>query len=98
MHAVGVADYADYIDFLEVHPEEFGRLFDTILINVTAFFRDPPAWEVVGDPGRPAAPGGKRPGEPIRALERRLRLGRGGVHPGDGPGRGPGARRSSATG
>ena len=40
-----------YIDYLEVHPEEFGRLFDTILINVTAFFRDPSAWEAIGDPG-----------------------------------------------
>ena len=26
-------------------PDEFGPLFDTILINVTSFFRDPPAWE-----------------------------------------------------
>jgi two-component system CheB/CheR fusion protein len=27
-----------------VHPEEFTRLFNAILINVTAFFRDEPAW------------------------------------------------------
>ena len=32
--------YADYLDYLEVHPEEFVQLFNTILINVTAFFRD----------------------------------------------------------
>jgi len=36
--------FAEYLDHLEVHPEEFGLLFDTILINVTAFFRDAPAW------------------------------------------------------
>ena len=42
---IGVRDYADYIDFLEVHPEEFATLFNTILINVTAFFRDTAAWE-----------------------------------------------------
>jgi two-component system, chemotaxis family, CheB/CheR fusion protein len=34
----------EYLDHLQVHPEEFGVLFDTILINVTAFFRDPQAW------------------------------------------------------
>ena len=45
MQSVGVGDYAEYIDYLEVHPEEFAALFNTILINVTAFFRDPAAWE-----------------------------------------------------
>ena len=45
MQIVGVRDYPDYVDFLEVHPEEFAALFNTILINVTAFFRDPTAWE-----------------------------------------------------
>jgi two-component system CheB/CheR fusion protein len=28
-----------------LHPDEFSLLFNTILINVTSFFRDPPAWE-----------------------------------------------------
>jgi two-component system CheB/CheR fusion protein len=45
MEAVGVADYGDYLDYLEVHQDEFPALFDTILINVTGFFRDPPAWD-----------------------------------------------------
>src|SRR4051794_32976487 len=45
--AVGLDSYADYVDYLEVHPEEFNLLFNTILINVTAFFRDPAAWEYV---------------------------------------------------
>ncbi|MGB7947853.1 MAG: CheR family methyltransferase [Candidatus Binatia bacterium] len=40
-----VDSFADYVDYLEVHPEEFPQLFNTILINVTSFFRDPPAWE-----------------------------------------------------
>jgi len=44
MAAVDVERYDDYIDFLEVHPDEFPQLFDTILINVTAFFRDPQVW------------------------------------------------------
>jgi two-component system CheB/CheR fusion protein len=37
-------NFAEYMDYLEVHPEEFSQLFNTILINVTAFFRDPEAW------------------------------------------------------
>jgi two-component system CheB/CheR fusion protein len=42
---VHVADYGEYLDVLQVHPDEFTALFNTILINVTAFFRDPEAWE-----------------------------------------------------
>src|ERR687888_1990103 len=37
--------YGDYLDYLEVHPEEFTHLFNTILINVTAFFREPASWD-----------------------------------------------------
>ena len=40
MSQVGIADYAEYLDYLEVHPDEFTALFNTILINVTGFFRD----------------------------------------------------------
>src|SRR5512143_3721422 len=45
LQAVGAVDYQEYIDHLEVHPEEFTALFNTILINVTSFFRDQAAWE-----------------------------------------------------
>ncbi|HEX4804511.1 MAG TPA: CheR family methyltransferase [Conexibacter sp.] len=48
MEVVEVEDYLAYLDFLEVHPDEFAYLFNTILINVTAFFRDPPAWDYLG--------------------------------------------------
>lgn len=44
MSQVGVGDYAEYVDYLEVHTEEFTALFNTILINVTSFFRDLEAW------------------------------------------------------
>jgi two-component system CheB/CheR fusion protein len=47
LEALEVASYADYQDYLQVHPDEFTRLFDTLLINVTAFFRDEPAWRYV---------------------------------------------------
>jgi two-component system CheB/CheR fusion protein len=47
MHRVGVADFEEYHDHLQVHPEEFTQLFNTILINVTGFFRDPDAWDLL---------------------------------------------------
>ena len=51
MHAVGLDDFGDYIDYLEVHPDEFAHLFNTILINVTSFFRDPTTWEWLNESG-----------------------------------------------
>jgi len=47
MQTVSVHGFEAYRDYLEVHPEEFALLFNTILINVTSFFRDPPAWRFV---------------------------------------------------
>src|SRR5262250_1126898 len=49
MQALGLVDYAQYSDYLEVRPEEFTNLFNTILINVTSFFRDTPAWDYVAN-------------------------------------------------
>src|SRR5690348_16826535 len=66
MEAVGCADYAAYMDFLEVHPEEFPQLFDTILINVTSFFRDPQAWTYLTDVVLPEILEGKDGTDPIR--------------------------------
>jgi two-component system CheB/CheR fusion protein len=47
MGEVSVADYEAYVDFLEANPREFSELFNTILINVTGFFRDPEAWRFI---------------------------------------------------
>ncbi len=44
VHEIGATDYVDYRDMLEINAEEFGYLFNTILINVTSFFRDAEAW------------------------------------------------------
>src|SRR3954453_11821490 len=49
LETVGVETFDDYRHFLESDPTEFRRLFDTILINVTGFFRDAEAWHVLGD-------------------------------------------------
>jgi two-component system, chemotaxis family, CheB/CheR fusion protein len=37
MHEAGSRSYEDYRDRLETSAEEFGSLFNTILINVTSF-------------------------------------------------------------
>ncbi len=42
---IDASRYDDYIDYLELHAEEFAELFNTILINVTGFFRDSQTWE-----------------------------------------------------
>ncbi|MFL5386921.1 MAG: CheR family methyltransferase, partial [Longimicrobiaceae bacterium] len=47
MDEVGVEGYAEYAAYLDAHPDEFTALFNTILINVTSFFRDPEAWEAL---------------------------------------------------
>jgi two-component system, chemotaxis family, CheB/CheR fusion protein len=47
MQAVEIDRFLDYIDYLEVHPDEFEHLFNTILINVTGFFRDPATWDAL---------------------------------------------------
>jgi len=45
MQAINISDISDYKSYLESHPDEFSGLFNTILINITSFFRDKEAWE-----------------------------------------------------
>jgi two-component system CheB/CheR fusion protein len=66
MQEVGVQTYLDYVDYLEVVPDEFTHLFNTILINVTGFFRDPPAWDYVAEEVLPRIMNVRGPGGPLR--------------------------------
>src|SRR3954453_9528688 len=45
VQGVGAGTHDAYRVYLESHPEEYAELFDTILINVTSFFRDADAWD-----------------------------------------------------
>src|SRR6266850_298752 len=45
MSTVGVDSYTAYFDYLQVHQNEFTQLFNSILINVTSFFRDREAFD-----------------------------------------------------
>ncbi|HEY3177910.1 MAG TPA: CheR family methyltransferase [Casimicrobiaceae bacterium] len=61
-----IKTYEAYQDYLEVHPDEFATLFNTILINVTAFFRDTAAWDYLASKVIPRMLKVKRPSDPIR--------------------------------
>ena len=66
MQTVNVADFGEYVDYLEVHPEEFVQLFNTILINVTSFFRDEAAWDYLRKETIPQLLAAKGPHDPVR--------------------------------
>jgi len=66
MREVGAASYGEYLDYLEVHPHEFAPLFDAVLINVTSFFRDPPAWDYLAEHILPRILEERAPDQPIR--------------------------------
>src|SRR5215218_6054653 len=66
MQDVGVDSYLSYLDHLEVDPEEFTQLFNTILLNVTSFYRDPPAWDHLAAEILPRILADKGEDEPIR--------------------------------
>src|SRR3954451_6508342 len=59
-------DYAAYREYLTSNPPEFKKLFDTILINVTSFFRDAPTWEYVAREIVPRIIEARAPNDPIR--------------------------------
>jgi two-component system CheB/CheR fusion protein len=66
MEEVGTGTYAEYLDHLEVHQDEFAFLFNTILINVTAFFRDAPTWDYLRAEVIPQLLAGRAPDAPLR--------------------------------
>jgi two-component system CheB/CheR fusion protein len=47
MQDVGSDDWDAYRSYLLEHPEEYAELFNTILINVTGFFRDRETWDLI---------------------------------------------------
>jgi two-component system CheB/CheR fusion protein len=47
MSTIGVDSYGAYLDYLQVHQDEFTQLFNSILINVTSFFRDAETFDLL---------------------------------------------------
>jgi two-component system CheB/CheR fusion protein len=66
MRTVGTGTYGEYVDLLQVEPAELEALLDVLLINVTAVFRDPAAWEELAAALLPEALAALGPDEPVR--------------------------------
>jgi two-component system CheB/CheR fusion protein len=66
MDARALTSLGEYRDYLELEPEEFSRLFDSLLINVTGFFRDPPAWQALREEILPDLLSAKSARRPLR--------------------------------
>jgi two-component system, chemotaxis family, CheB/CheR fusion protein len=66
MYELGISSYEVFLDHLEVYPDEFTALFNTILINVTAFFRDTQAWDYLRQVAIPQMMEHKGADQPIR--------------------------------
>jgi two-component system CheB/CheR fusion protein len=67
MFQLNIGTYADYAEYIRKNPDETNELLTTILINVTEFFRDPPAWEVLRRELLPALLKALKPGASFRA-------------------------------
>jgi len=67
MFQLDVGDYASYAEYIRSHPDEVNQLLNTLLINVTEFLRDPPAWEIVRHEILPSLLKKIKPGHSFRA-------------------------------
>jgi two-component system CheB/CheR fusion protein len=67
MFQLTIGSYAEYADYLRKHSDEINHLLSTIFINVTAFFRDPPAWEILRHEILPPMIKQLKPGASFRA-------------------------------
>ncbi|OBG31508.1 CheR family methyltransferase [Mycolicibacter heraklionensis] len=66
MSQTGYDTFEQYLDVLQASSDEFSALFNTILINVTAFFRDPDTWEYISSDIIPRIVAERAPDDPIR--------------------------------
>ena len=67
MGQLALPDYTTYVDYVRANPSETNQLLDTILINVTEFFRDPEAWDVIANSILPFLLKRLRTGDSFRA-------------------------------
>jgi len=66
MSLKGLVRIENYMEYMEKEPAEIDRLAADLMIGVTAFFRDPVAWEALKREVIPALIGNKRSAESIR--------------------------------
>jgi two-component system, chemotaxis family, CheB/CheR fusion protein len=66
MQLRNINTFEAYLDYLQLHQEEFPVLFNTVLINVTGFFRDAHAWRYLQSQALPSLLEEKPAQSPIR--------------------------------
>src|SRR5262249_30697831 len=49
MQQLGVTTYEEYLQYISRNQGETAKLLDTVLINVTRFFRDVQAWDALAE-------------------------------------------------
>jgi two-component system, chemotaxis family, CheB/CheR fusion protein len=67
MGQLSMGDYSRYLDYIRSNPGEVNTLLNTVLINVTEFFRDPQAWEYLRQKVLPALLRDCKPGDSFRS-------------------------------
>jgi len=66
MHQLNIESYKEYLDYIRGDHNETDKLLDTVLINVTRFFRDVQAWDVLAQQVLPVLFKNKPPGSSLR--------------------------------
>src|SRR5215471_1991789 len=66
MFQLKIGTFQEYLEYFSRNAEEVTELLNTILINVTEFFRDPQAWEVLRKNILPRICRGLKPGDSLR--------------------------------
>lgn len=68
MFQIGIHSYSDYLEKVRENPAaEMTELLNTVLINVTEFFRDPQAWDALRNDVLPRLFAEMEPGDSFRA-------------------------------
>jgi two-component system, chemotaxis family, CheB/CheR fusion protein len=67
MFQLKLAEFDAYARFIEEHPDEVTELLNTVLINVTQFFRDPQMWDILQHQILPELCKELKPGDSFRA-------------------------------
>ncbi|HKD90463.1 MAG TPA: CheR family methyltransferase [Terriglobales bacterium] len=67
MSDLSISAYSEYLDYSRKTPGEPADLLNKVLINVTEFFRDPPAWEYLRTQLLPRLLANLKPGDTFRA-------------------------------
>jgi len=47
MRSLRIANYDEYLNLMEAEPSHWQKFIDTLTINVSEFYRNPPQWEIL---------------------------------------------------